>query len=105
MIREWKSGPTHHKNLKPKKAGLMVCQRTVLAFAEGWCGCRGVWVVSMGASGAFFSLFLIPFFFLKHLRQIVGGRLQLHGSRFSHPYKRQKAHIAVMISNGQILRC
>jgi len=44
MIREWKSGPTHHKKLgplKPKWAGHTVCQRTVLAFLGGWCGCRG----------------------------------------------------------------
>jgi len=30
MIRGWKSGHTHHRNLKPKWAGHSVCQRTVL---------------------------------------------------------------------------
>jgi hypothetical protein len=27
--------------VKPKRAGYSVCQRTVLAFSGGWCGCRG----------------------------------------------------------------
>jgi len=40
MIRGWKSGHTHHRNLKPNWAGHSVCQRTILAFLEGWCGCR-----------------------------------------------------------------
>ena len=37
--------------MKPKRAGYSVCQRTVLAFSGGWCGCRGC-----GCSESFLSL-------------------------------------------------
>jgi len=44
MIRGWKSGPTHHRNLKPREAkegggfGVPAHSHGILG---GWCDCRG----------------------------------------------------------------